>query len=158
VALREGEEVIARAEISVGIYWKTIAVLALAIIIGLLAWQLGVLLLIVTVLMFLYAFAIRHALFLVVTNQRIFVRAGIIKVDTVQLRLDRIESVEIQRTIPGQIFNYATLMVSGTGAMLAFIPFMSNAQQIRDIIDEMLYKREEKPQHVIVEKAPTTEF
>ena len=152
VSLREGERVVARAEISLGIYWKTIAVLILAIIIGLMAWQLGVLLLLVTILMFLYAFAMRHALLLVVTNQRIFVRAGIIKVDTVQIRFDRIESVEIQRTIPGQIFSYATLMISGTGALLAFIPFMSNAQQIRDLVDEMMYKREEKPQHVIVDE------
>ena len=152
VSLREGEVVLGQAVISGGIYWKTVAVVVIAILFLLVAYQLSILFFGVALVSFLYAYFIKNALLLIVTNQRVFVRAGIIKVDTVQLRLDRIESVEIQRTIPGQFLNYATLMVSGTGTTLAFVPYMANAKKIRDILDEMLFKREERPTHVIVDE------
>lgn len=153
VTLREGEMPLARSVISTGIYWKSIAICVIAILLLLfVAPQLAALFFVVAGIAFMYAYMIKHALFLIVTNQRIFVRAGIIKVDTVQIRLDRIESVEIQRTIPGQFLSYATLMVTGTGTMAAYIPYMANAQHIRDVINDILYKREEKPTHVIVDK------
>lgn len=152
VSLREGEIVLAQAVISGGIYWKTVAICVVAILFLFIAYQLSILFFAVAAVAFMYAYMVKNALLMIVTNQRIFVRAGIIKVDTVQLRLDRIESVEIQRTIPGQFLNYATLMVSGTGTTLAFIPYMANAKKMRDILDEMLYKREEKPTHVIVDE------
>lgn len=153
VALHEGEVVIGQAIISNGIYWKSIAVLIIAVLLLLfVAHQLAILFFVVAAVTFLYEYIIKHALLLILTNQRVFVRAGVIKVDTVQLRYDRIESVEIQRTIPGQLLNYATLMISGTGTTLAFVPYMANAKRIRDKLDEMLYKREEKPTHVIVDE------
>lgn len=152
VSLREGETVLAQAVISGGIYWKTVAVLVIAVLLLLVAYQLSILFFLVALVTFLYAYFVKNALLLIVTNQRVFIRAGIIKVDTVQLRLDRIESVEIQRTIPGQFLNYATLLISGTGTTLAFVPFMANAKKVRDVLDEMLYKREERATHVIVDK------
>lgn len=152
VALREGEAVLARAIISTGIYWKAFAILCVAILLLLLAYQLAIFMSLVSLVAFGYAYLIRHALLMIVTNQRVMVRAGILKVDTVQIRLDRIESVEIQRTIPGQFLNFATVMMSGTGTTLAFIPYVSNAQQVRDVVDELLYKREKAPQHVIVDE------
>ncbi len=155
VALREGEVVLGKAKISQGIYWKTIALFVIAILLLIFATPLGVLFLFVTLISFIYAYLIRHALLMVVTNQRVLVRSGIIKVDTVQLRFDRIESVEIQRTIPGQFLNFATIVVTGIGSRLAYIPYAENAVQIRDILNEVAYKREEKPTHVIVDRVET---
>lgn len=152
VALREGEVVLGKALISQGIYWKTIALFVIALLLLMVATPLGVLFLFVTLVAFGYAFMIKHALLMIVTNQRVFVRTGIIKVDTVQIRFDRIESVEIQRTIPGQFLNFATIVVTGIGSRLAYIPYAENAVQIRDILNEVAYKREEKPTHVIVDK------
>ena len=146
MALREGEAVLARAEISTGIYWKAIAVFVIAVCISMLAWQLGILFFAVTAVLAAYGFLMRSALMMIVTNQRILVRQGIIKVDTLQLRYDRIESVEIQRTIPGQILSYATVVITGTGSRLAFIPYIANATNLRNIIDDLLYKREQANQ------------
>ena len=96
----------------------------------------------VSLLVFGYAFLLRSFLLLIVTNQRVFFRSGLIKVDTVQLRLDKIESVEIQRTLVGHALGYGTVLLTGTGSRLAFIPFLSNAAEIRNVIDELLYERE----------------
>ena len=157
VELRPGEKLLVRGRISGGIYWKTIAFALITVAITLLiAWQLGVLFALVTGVAGLYAFLMSRSLLLVITDQRVFIRSGIIKIDTIQLRYDRIESVEIQRTIPGHILGYATIMITGIGAKLGFIPYLDNAVKIRDVMNDILYAREEKPQHVIVDKVEST--
>ena len=47
ITLRDGEEILIEAVISNAIFWKSLAVVVLAVLIGILAWQLGVFLLIV---------------------------------------------------------------------------------------------------------------
>lgn len=84
VQLRPDETMLVRGRISGGIYWKTIAFAIIAIAITLLvAWQLGVLFALVTGVAALYAFMMSRALLLIVTDQRIFIRSGIIKIDTI---------------------------------------------------------------------------
>jgi uncharacterized membrane protein YdbT with pleckstrin-like domain len=142
VALREGEKVLGRAVVAYGIYWKSLAVFTLAAMVAFLAIPLGIFLAGVAFAIFIYEFLLRKLLLMFVTNQRVILRSGIIKIDTVQIRLDRIESVEIQRTLVGQIMGYATILITGTGTRLAFIPYLANAPQIRNILDDILYQRE----------------
>lgn len=143
-SLREGEKVLVKGEISSGIFWKAGAILVIAALVGLLAWQLGVFLAIVAGLTFLYELLLTRFLLLIVTNERIFFRSGILKVDTVQVRLERVESVEIQRTLVGQLLGYGTVVLTGTGSRFSYIPYLSNAARLRNVIDELLYQREKK--------------
>lgn len=142
--LRPGESVLVRGRISNGIYWKAGAVLFIALLIGLLAAPLGYFLCFVSLLTFIGASVVRKALMLVVTNQRIFFRSGIVKVDVVQVRVERIESVEIQRTIMGYLLHYGTIVLTGTGSRYSYIPFLANAAEIRNVIDDLLYQRDQK--------------
>lgn len=151
-ALREGEKVLIKGKISEGIYWKAFAVLMLALLLCLIAIQLAVFMGIVALLTFGYASLLRKFLLIVVTNERIFFRSGLIKVDTVQVRLDRVESVEIQRTITGQLLGYGTVVLTGVGSRYSFIRYLANAPEIRNVIDELLYQREKKASEIVVEK------
>lgn len=141
-ALREGEKVLIKGRISEGIYWKAFGVLMFALLLCLVAIPLGVFMGIVALLSFGYASLLRQFLLLVVTNERIFFRSGLIKVDTVQVRLDRVESVEIQRTITGQLLGYGTVVLTGVGSRYSYIRYLANAPEIRNVIDELLYQRE----------------
>ncbi len=141
-ALREGEQVLIQGRISGAIFWKACAVLVIALLIGLLAPPLGYFLCLVSVLTFAYAFLLKSILLIIVTNQRVFFRSGLIKVDTVQVRLERIESVEIQRTLIGHMMNYGTIVLTGTGSRFSYIPFLANAGEIRNVLDDLLYKRD----------------
>lgn len=141
-ALREGEQVLIQGRISAAIFWKACGVLALALLVGLNIPQLGYFLCLVSVLTFAYAFLLKSILLIVVTNQRVFFRSGLIKVDTVQVRLERIESVEIQRTLIGHMMNYGTIVLTGTGSRFSYIPFLANAGEIRNVLDDLLYKRD----------------
>lgn len=145
-SLREGEVVLARGEISLAIFWKTVVVLIIALLVGLIAAPLGYFLAIVSLFMFVYGMILRSILLLIVTNQRIFFRSGIVKVDTVQVRLERVESVEIQRTIIGHLLKYGTIVLTGVGSRFSYIPFLANAGQIRNVIDDLLYKRDRAAQ------------
>lgn len=141
-SLREGEKVLIKGIISEGIFWKSFAILMFALLLSLVAIQLGVFMGIVALLSFTYATLLRKFLLMVVTNERIFFRSGLIKVDTVQVRLERVESVEIQRTITGQILGYGTVVLTGVGSRYSFIRYLANAPEIRNVIDELLYARE----------------
>ncbi len=148
-SLRPDEHVLIKGIISNGIFWKSIAVFIIALLVGLAAPPLGYFLTFVAVLMVIYGFMLKSVLLMIVTNQRIFFRSGILKVDTLQVRMERVESVEIQRTITGQILNYGTIVLTGTGTRFAFIRYLANAAQIRNVIDESLYQRDQAAQDAI---------
>lgn len=143
-ALREGEKVLIKGIISEGIFWKSFAILMFALLLCLIAIPLGVFMGVVALISFGYASLLRTFLLIVVTNERIFFRSGLIKVDTVQVRLDRVESVEIQRTITGQLLGYGTIVLTGVGSRYSFIRYLSNAPEVRNVIDELLYAREKQ--------------
>lgn len=150
--LRDGERVLVKGVISDGIYWKAFAVLMFAALLCLIAVQLAIFMGIVAILTFIYAGILQKFLLLVVTNERIFFRSGIIKVDTVQVRWDRIESVEIQRTITGQLLSYATVVLTGVGSRYSYIRYLANAVEVRNVIDEFLYERDKKNSDRVTEE------
>jgi len=143
-ALREGEKILIKGRISEGIFWKPFGVLMIALLIGVIAMPLGIFLSVVAGLSFFYAYLLRTFLLLIVTNQRIFFRSGLLKVDTVQVRLDKVESVEIQRTLTGQMLGYGTVVLTGVGSRYSYIRYLANAAEIRNVIDDLLYQREKK--------------
>ncbi|MGB1076850.1 MAG: PH domain-containing protein [Bdellovibrionales bacterium] len=144
IRLRDEEKLLINVRISNGIYWKAGAVCVLAFLIGLLAWQLGVFLLIVAGVTAGIAFLTKTILFLALTNQRVLVRRGIIKIDTLQLRLDSLESVEVQRTLVGQILGYASVVITGVGNRFTIVPFVANAVEFRDLLDDELFSKNKK--------------
>ncbi len=43
----------------------------------------------------------------------------------------------------GQIFRYASVVITGTGRRIVIIPFVSNAAEFRGIISEILMRKED---------------
>lgn len=152
--LHEGERVVNRGIVSPGIYWKGAFVAGLGFLLLLTPiFNLGVFLMLVALIMFVMAHMTRHYLLLVLTNRRVIMRYGVIQLDTIQIRLNRIESVELERTIPGQFLNYATVVLTGTGNRLAAVPFIENAFQFRSDLDKLLFAIE-KNQRAVPESIP----
>ncbi len=52
-----------------------------------------------------------------VTNQRVIVKEGFIKRSTIEVFLKRVESVKVDQSIWGRLFNFGTIIVSGTGGV-----------------------------------------
>ncbi len=52
---------------------------------------------------------------LAITNKRIISKAGIISRAVMELRLDKIESIQVEQGLLGRMLNFGSIMIAGTG-------------------------------------------
>lgn len=136
--LVKDEHVLGLSRIHPGIYWQSVVVFILAMAVGLfLAKPLGVLLLVVSLLMSIYAFLRKKFYLIVMTNKRVLVRAGLLMVEVVDIRFDKIESIELEQMLPGFLMGYATMVVMGTGNRYISIPYIGNARYLRKVFSKI---------------------
>jgi uncharacterized membrane protein YdbT with pleckstrin-like domain len=67
-----------------------------------------------------------------ITNKRILMKIGFISRVSVEILLQRVESIQVYQSIAGRIFNYGSIVISGTGGSKD--PFYS-------IPDPLLFRR-----------------
>lgn len=118
--LTKGEKVIYKGKVSI---WSLAPSLLLGLIllsfygVGLLFWA---------------AAAIKYLTTeLVITNKRVIAKFGLISRSTIEINLQRIESIQVNQGILGRIFNFGSIVISGTGNPQAPIPGISNPLQFR---------------------------
>ena len=51
-----------------------------------------------------------------VTNMRIIFKRGFIRRHTIEMNMDKVESVDVGQTLLGRLFNYGDITVRGTGS------------------------------------------
>lgn len=146
--LMPDERLVNMAVISGGIYWKSIAVFTLSVLMLFIAFRLGIYLMIVAGVMFLLAYSTKYFLLLAATNKRIIMRYGILNLDVIQLRYSKIESVELAWSPLGQLLGYASVVITGTGSRVTVIPFIKNALEFRQGMNAELLARESTPNDI----------
>lgn len=140
--LVSGEEVILRAKLHGAIYWKSVAVLLLALFMFFVIQPFGFILGVVGILMLCVAILTQHYLLLAITNKRVLARYGLLQMDVVDIRLSKIESIDLERMLPGHLFGYASVVVAGTGQRLIRVPYIGNAESFRRYYNEMVLAEE----------------
>ncbi len=140
VSVLPGERVIKVATFSNGIYWKSAGVFVFAVLLMTRVFNLGIFLMLVAGIMFGVAYITKHYLVLVLTNKRVLVRSGLIRMDTVQLPIERLESIEIERTLPGMTLGYGSIVLTGTGSRVMGVPFVDSPHLFRRLADQVVYK------------------
>lgn len=65
------------------------------------------------------------------TNKRVIAKFGFIRRTTIELNIDRIESVQVHQSILGRMFFYGTIIVSGAGNPQAPVPYISDPVYFR---------------------------
>ena len=65
------------------------------------------------------------------TNKRVIAKFGFISRQTVELNINKVESIQVNQSIFGRIFNFGTLVISGAGNPQAPIPGISNPMSFR---------------------------
>lgn len=55
---------------------------------------------------------------IIVTNRRIILKTGLISRNSIEMNLDKVESVLVNQSIPGRMLDYGTLVIRGVGAGL----------------------------------------
>lgn len=140
VSVLPDERVVKVATFSNGIYWKSGAVFLFSLILMMKVQNLGIFLMLVAGVMFGLAYITRHYMVLILTNKRILVRSGLIRMDTIQLPIERIESVELERTLPGLALGYASVILTGTGSRVMGVPYVDQPHIFRRLTDQVIYK------------------
>ena len=75
----------------------------------------GWVVILVAVLAFLHAWFIRWITELSVTNHRVIYKRGFIRRHTVEMNMDKVETVNVDQSLFGRLLGYGTIRVLGTG-------------------------------------------
>lgn len=68
---------------------------------------------------------------LAITNKRVIAKFGFISRRTVEINIKKIESIQVEQSVTGRIFNYGTLIVAGAGTPQAPILGISKPMEFR---------------------------
>lgn len=140
--LRPDEKVIFHTTIHWIIYWPAVVFLILAVAV----WALGVhynltgraaqactaaelILALLALVAFLRAFARRLGTEIVVTDNRVIYKRGLIARHTLEMNVSKIESVDVEQSFWGRIFGFGSVVVRGTGS--TFEPLMGVAAPLQ---------------------------
>lgn len=72
-----------------------------------------------------------------ITNKRVIAKFGLIQRKTVEMNLNRVESVQVDQGILGRIFNYGSILVSGAGDPKTPVPGISAPLSFRKKVFEV---------------------
>jgi uncharacterized membrane protein YdbT with pleckstrin-like domain len=67
-----------------------------------------------------------------VTDRRVIYKTGFIKRRTVEMHMDKVESVDVDQTILGRILDYGDITIRGTGETLETLPMIDHPLEFRN--------------------------
>lgn len=121
--LTKDEKIIKWANVS---WWSQLKIILLGIFIFLIcaANEVVVLGIFILIVCFIIAFIRVITTELAFTNKRVIAKFGFISRDSVDLRLEKVESLSFNQDILGRIFNFGYIVINGTGnkTPIPFIP------------------------------------
>ncbi len=77
----------------------------------------------------------------VVTNKRVVFKRGFIYVDTDELRMERLENIQIKQSLLGRIFRYGDLEFKGTGGSAVVFKLIANPISTKKKIEIALSRK-----------------
>jgi len=152
--LSKGEEVIVRAHVSWLSFLSNIIVAVLILLIALLmlgasaSSNQGSPGVIAWFLLFLSLFMLTNIAIqiltteLALTNKRIIAKFGFIRRSTIELRLEKVESININQSLLGRLLGYGTIVIKGTGGTGTPIPSIQKPLEYRRIVNNFLEEKE----------------
>ena len=69
-----------------------------------------------------------------VTDRRVIYKTGLISRRTVEMNMDKVESVDVNQDIFGRVLNYGTVLIRGTGASLEPLTTIATPLALRNAI------------------------
>ena len=119
-SLIEGEVLVHRGRIA---WWSVFWLLFLGVL---------TLVLVVGLVFLVMAWVRVRSTEIAITNKRIIAKFGFIKRHTVEINLDKVESLRVEQGLWGRFLNFGTIYVSGAGSAVAPFP---------DIADPLVFRR-----------------
>jgi len=96
---------------------------------------------------FIWRACVAHFVNLAITHKRIITKYGVINRKSIELPLDKIESLQLQRTWLGSIFGYGTIIITGTGGTKSKTPYIEKPVETRARLMQIIeWTKEQKQQ------------
>ncbi len=80
-----------------------------------------------------------HFSFLNIKKNRIVMCSGVLVRQTVDIPMNKIESIDIRQSILGSILQYGSLLITGTGGTRQSIKFLNKPLTCRRYIESLMY-------------------
>ena len=90
--------------------------------------------LVVGLFMLLSAWIRRVTTEIVVTDRRILFKEGFVRRRTMEMNMNKVETVDVVQSIPGRIFNYGTILIRGTGSSYEPLRLIGDPLALRNAI------------------------
>jgi len=119
-SLIEGEVLVHRARVS---WWSQFGLVLLGVV---------PLIAVVGLVFLIWAWIRVRSTELAITNRRIIAKFGFVKRHTVEINLEKVESLRVEQGVWGRILNFGTIFISGSGSSVAPIP---------NIADPLVFRR-----------------
>ena len=68
---------------------------------------------------------------LAITNKRVIVKTGFIRRSTIEININKVESLQVDQEVLGRMFNFGTLIISGAGTPQAPVAGISMPMEFR---------------------------
>jgi uncharacterized membrane protein YdbT with pleckstrin-like domain len=91
-----------------------------------------------------WPFLARRFTELAITDSRLIAKFGIISTHSLEIRLDKVETVRVKQTLIGKLLNYGDLMVTGTGTTFDPIPNVAKPLVFRSALNQAMESRSAK--------------
>lgn len=75
-----------------------------------------------------------------ITDKRVLMKIGLIRRNSLEIFFNKIESINVNQTIPGRIFNYGTVTIAGTGGSKDPFYFIPDPLGFRRRVQEQIEK------------------
>ena len=98
----------------------------------------GIILLVAGLVGFLGAFVRYETSEFAVTNKRVIMKVGLIRRTSVEIVLNKIESIKVEQGIAGRVFNYGSIAIVGTGGTHDPFQRIAAPLQFRRAVQEQL--------------------
>jgi len=83
---------------------------------------------------FLHAWFIRWTTEFAVTDRRVIYKRGFINRHTAEMHMDKVESVDVDQSVPGRLLGYGTIHVLGTGQGIEHLHRIADPIGLRNAI------------------------
>jgi uncharacterized membrane protein YdbT with pleckstrin-like domain len=90
---------------------------------------------VVALLFFLPAWFRKMITEIAVTNKRIIHKVGFISQRTTEMNIDKVETVAVDQSVLGRLFDYGTINIKGTGQGIEDLRYMAQPIALRNAIE-----------------------
>lgn len=100
----------------------------------------GSIIILLAIILFIKDFIYVRTTELAITSNAVIVKTGFIRRETIELRLDKLESIRVVQSILGRILDYGSIYATGSGITTAPIKCIQHPlrfkKQVEDILQE----------------------